>query len=336
VTDPNPLILGRPAGPFPAFHSRFPWIGGDLQTLRNKLSWRRPDVTPFPAARLTFPMSDDSGDCLSALLNMPARDDGKPLIILIHGLTGDEDSRNIMTSAAHHLGNGHPVMRLNLRGAGPSLGKCRHHYHAGRSSDLRDVLAALPDNLTSRGVYLIGVSLGGNMLLKFLGENDCMELVRAAVAVCPPIDLKAAQHRIMAPRNAVYHTYMLRSMKQDAWSTVPHHDPAARDLFDRVRSIYDFDDLIVAPRNGFADAEDYYRRASAASFLPSIKVPTLVIAPRNDPWIPARIFLERQWPTDRAVTLIMPPDGGHVGFHAADNVIPWHDRASSLFFDLKQ
>jgi predicted alpha/beta-fold hydrolase len=325
----NPLILGRNATRFPPFRARWPWIGGDLQTLRNTLHHRAPDFAPYPAQRLLLPMRDGSGDCLYALLNLPTHDQHKPLVVLVHGLTGSEDSRNIMTSAAYHLSRGYPVMRLNLRNAGPGRGKCRGHYHAGRSSDIRDALAELPPGLSSRGIFLIGVSLGGNAVLKFLGEQRGTENVRAAASVCAPIDLKMAQMRIAAPRNAIYERHLLASMRSDA-RLFGIDD--IENVLANVRSVYDFDDLIVAPNNGYANAEDYYRRSSAAQFLDSITVPTLLVHPRNDPWVPARMYLERTWKPDGPLTLLMPPGGGHVGFHAADDRQPWHDRCIGMFF----
>ena len=325
----NPLVRGRPTVDFPAFRPRWPWIGGDLQTLRNTLSYQIPDFSRFPPERLTLPMSDGSGDHLLALLNRPTADIGRPAVVLVHGLTGSENSRNIMTSAAYHLRAGHPVVRLNLRGAGPSRGRCRGHYHAGRSADIRDALAALPGELQDRGLLIVGVSLGGNAVLKFLGENTAIGNVLAGAAVCAPIDLRMAQLRIAAPRNVVYQRHLLQAMRADARAFGGSNIEA---VLARVRTVYDFDDLIVAPNNGFDGAEDYYRRSSAGPLLDAISVPTLLIHPRTDPWVPARMYLERSWKPDGAVTLLMPPDGGHVGFHAADDTAPWHDRCISSFF----
>ena len=136
----NPIVRGPARLPFPPFRPRFPWIGGDLQTVRNTLTW--PGASLGPTSRLMLPLAD--GDQLWAALNLPETATAKPTVIVIHGLTGDEDSRNIQTSAAYHLARGFPVIRLNLRGAGPSLGTSRSHYHAGRSQDLREALATLP------------------------------------------------------------------------------------------------------------------------------------------------------------------------------------------------
>ena len=277
-------------------------------------------------SRLRLPLAD--GDELIALLNMPAADTGKPAIVLIHGLTGDENSRNICTSAAYHLARGFPVIRLNLRGAGPSLGRHRGHYHAGRSDDLRQALPHLPETLRMRGVLLVGVSLGGNMLLKFLAEG-ALPMVRAAAAVSAPIDLKRAQTSIMRPRNTIYHRHLLHTMKSDAMRA----GQVAADIVAGIANIYDFDDRIVAPSNGFASAEDYYARSSAAPLLGGIRTPTLVVHAADDPWIPTEMYTERDWPSAGPVTLLIVPGGGHVGFHARDDRWPWHDRCIGRFFN---
>ncbi len=327
----NPLVLGRSQIAFPPFRSRRPWIGGDLQTLHNTFMRPSPDFSPYSTERLILPMTDGSGDMLWAVANRPSHETGKPTVILVHGLTGCETSRNIMVSAAYHLEQGYPVVRLNLRGAGPSLGKCMGHYHAGRSSDLRDAITSLPTRLKSNGIFVVGVSLGGNVVLKYLSENEGLDNVLGAATICAPIDLKAAQQRIMAPRNAVYHWHLLRSMKQDARQWVGNQAKDIHGVLPNIKTVYAFDDLIVARHNGFGDAEDYYRRSSAKPLLGKIQIPTLLVHPGTDPWVPASMYLEHEWPDDGVLTLVMPPDGGHVGFHADDSLVPWHDRCVGIF-----
>jgi uncharacterized protein len=327
----NPLMLGRKGVSFPPFRARLPWLGGDLQTLHNTFMRPLPDFSSYSSERLFLKMSDGSGDALWALVNQPTLDTGKPTVILVHGLTGCETSRNIMVSAAYHLSQGYPVVRLNLRGAGPSLGMCEGHYHAGRSADLRDAIAELPARLKSAGVFVVGVSLGGNMLLKYLSENEGTDDVVGAAAVCAPIDLRAAQLRIMAPRNVVYHRHLLRSMKQDAMRWEGKHVGNVHNTLPKINSVYDFDDLIVARQNGFEGAEDYYRRSSAKPLLGRICKPTLLLHPRTDPWVPAQMYLDIAWSEKWPITLVMPPDGGHVGFHDAVSQTPWHDRCISKF-----
>ena len=327
----NPLNLGRPLNGLPPFEARLPWIGGDLQTLRNTLFFRRPNLSLYTAQRLGLALGDGSGDVLTGALNLPRAETSNPLLILIHGLTGSEDSRNIVASAAYHLSRGFPVLRLNLRNAGPSLGRCRHFYHAGRSEDLRGALAALPPDLKMRGLFLVGVSLGGNMLLKAMAEGDGLDHVIGAAAVCAPINLKAAQVRIMAPRNLIYQRHLLKALIQDTACIVADTplEPALR----RVRTLYEFDDEIVAPLGGFAGADDYYARCSAGPRLAHIEKPTLLIAAADDPWIPVGAYTAPAWPKDRPLSVVVTPGGGHVGFHAKDSPIPWHDRAIAAYID---
>ncbi len=327
----NPVRLGRITCALPPFHARFPWRGGDLQTLRNTLRFTPPDLSVHAVRGLRLALRDGSGDELIASLNLPSENGAKPLVILIHGLTGSETSRNILVSTAYHLSRGHPVLRLNLRNAGPSLGKCRHFYHAGRSQDLRDALAALPSEFTARGVFLVGVSLGGNMLLKGLSEREGLDHVIGAASVCAPIDLKAAQMRLMALRNYVYQRHLLGFLVRDTRRVVAGTPLEGR--LSELRSIYDFDDRIVAPMGGFAGAEDYYARSSAAPRLGAITTPTLLIAAANDPWIPATSYTSREWPRNGPLSVAITPGGGHVGFHAKDSAVPWHDRAIGAYID---
>lgn len=324
-------LYGRSLPPFPAFNAALPWVGGDLQTIKNNLVWRAPAFAPNRQSRLTLPMADGTGDALHAVLDEPESDGALPLLVLIHGLTGSEDSRNIMVSAAHFVGIGFPVLRLNMRGAGPSLGLSKEHYHAGRSQDIAAALEALPGRLAANGVVMVGISLGGNALLKFAAEHPTHTDVLACASVCTPIDLKAAQQRIMAPRNAVYHRHLLGHMKAGALAHATDKAAMTQTL-ERVTSVYAYDDLIVAPQNGFAGAKDYYAQSSAAPLLDKVEIPTLLIHARTDPWIPTHMYTDREWPGDGPLTLVISDDGGHVGFHGRNSPIPWHNLCVGQFF----
>lgn len=303
----------------PRFVPRFPWLGGDLQTLRNFLRPPGDVLAAWPGERLSFPMRDETGDELLAMLHRPAEDRGKPLVLLLHGLTGCEESSYVRVTASHLLRAGYPVLRLNWRGAGPSLGKTKAFYHAGRSDDLLAVLGAMGGDLARNGLAAIGYSLGANVLLKYLAERGGLAHLRAAIAVSPPIDLHAAQRRIAHRRNRRYHDYLLTRMREERPS-----DP-------EIRTILDFDDRVVAPANGFRDALDYYAQCSSAPRLAAIRTPTLIIHARDDPWIPSASFREVDWSKAKAVRLLMPWSGGHVGFHALGLGRPWHDEVALRF-----
>jgi predicted alpha/beta-fold hydrolase len=313
---------------FPRFRSRLPWWGRDLQTLRNYIVSIESSLAPYPAERVEFPMTD--GDRLLASLHRPTEDLGRPLVVLIHGLTGSEDSAYIRASALHFLDQGYPVLRLNLRGAGPSKGVCRSRYHAGRSDDLRQVLGQMDGRLAGKGLLLVGYSLGGNLLLKYLGEAGRRAIVRGAVSISAPIDLDAARRTIMQRRNRLYHRHIVSGLKLESESL--ELTAAQRRILAEVETVFDFDDRILAPLMGFADALDYYRRSMALPLLPEIRVPTLVIHARNDPWIPFRSYRDFDWASNPRLIPLLPATGGHVGFHGRGSRVPWHDRSMALFF----
>lgn len=315
---------------YPNFSPRFPWWGPDLQTLRNTLAPPRV-ASRTPALRLELPPGDGSGDVMLAALHAEGSA-ALPLVVLLHGLGGSEESVYMQRSAAFFAAAGHRVLRLNLRGAGPSRPRCRQQYHAGRSEDFAAALRALPDALLREGIFAIGFSLGGNLLLKFLGEGAHGLPLRAAAAVSAPIDLAASCRRLLAPRNAPYHRYMLGRLEREALAS-PQLRADERAAILSARSLLDFDDRFVAPRNGFADAADYYARCSASGFLAAIRVPTLVIHALDDPWIPGEQYLAADWASNPCLEPLLSARGGHLGFHARDAESAWHDRCAALFFE---
>jgi predicted alpha/beta-fold hydrolase len=303
----------------PRFVPLPPWIGGDLQTLRNYLHPPGDILAPWPGEVVRFAMKDGMGDELVGTMHRPAAEQELPLVLLLHGLTGCEESSYLRVTARELLGAGYPVLRLNWRGAGPSIGKTRAFYHAGRSDDLTAVIGSMSGALAGNGIAAIGYSMGANVLLKSLGERGGLSHLRAAVAVSPPIDLHAAQQRIAARRNRRYHRYLLERMR------------AERPCPEDVASILDFDNRVVAPANGFRDALDYYAQCSSGPRLGAIRTPTLIVHAADDPWIPSASFREVAWGQLKHVRLLMPWSGGHVGFHALGLKRPWHDEVTLRF-----
>lgn len=303
----------------PRFVPLPPWFGGDLQTVRNYLRPPGDILAPWPGEEMRFAMKDGTGDELVGTLHQPAEDRGRPLVLLLHGLTGNQESSYVRVTACALLDAGYPVLRLNWRGAGPSIGKTQAFYHAGRSDDLFAVIGSMSGALAGNGIAAIGYSMGANVLLKYLGERGGLAHLRAAIAVSPPIDLHAAQRRIAAWRNRRYHNHLLGRMRQER--------PSPAD----IASILDFDNRVVAPANGFRDALDYYKQCSSGPRLGAIRTPTLVIHAADDPWIPSKGFRDLAWDQFKHVRLLMPWSGGHVGFHALGLKRPWHDEVALRF-----
>lgn len=328
VSGTRPQTTGRPG-----FAPRFPWLGGDLQTLRYYFFPPSADLSAWPARRLSFPLRGTGGDTLLAALHRPARDAARPLVVLAHGLTGCEGSSYMLETARFFLTEGYPVLRLNLRGAGPSRDTCRGSYCAGSGADLGEVLAALDAEDARRGVALVGFSLGGAIVLDFLARRAQAARPICAVTVSAPLSLGAAVQRMMRPRNVLYHRWLLARMK-DAVSTGPaqvsgRERAAVRD----ARSIREFDDAFTAPRNGFADADDYYARCSVQGVLDRLETPTLLLHARNDPWIPSAPYEDAGRNPRPHVSVTLTDDGGHVGFHGRRSPTPWYNTVIRAYLE---
>jgi len=310
-------------------------VGPDLQTIAIRLtSARGCDLAPHTSERIAFPMADRTGDILLGMLDHPAAQvPGRPLVLLIHGLTGSEDSAYMLNAARHLLDSGYGVLRLSLRGCGPSRPHCREHYHVGRTADFRRVLSQLPEDLIESGVVAVGYSLGGAMLLKYLGEEGSFAPLRGAATICAPIDLSRTCKHMMRARNWLYHTYLLNDMKVEALAPGALTTPEERETIKAARSVWDYDDRFISPRYGFRGAEDYYELCSPLAFMPEIRVPTMVIASCDDPWIPVEYYREFNWSDNPSLVPLMAPAGGHIGFHAHDSARPWCDLAVEKFFD---
>lgn len=322
---------------FPAFRPRAPWFGPDLQTVRNL--FRGPVGTPAGTeSTVLLPLADGTGDCLEGVLvasesSAAEAAPNRPLVVLIHGLSGSAESTYVLTSARHWVARGHRVLKLNLRGAGSSRAHCRLQYHAGRTEDLRLALNALDPAWLRNGLILVGYSLGGNMLLKFLAEYGADFPVHAGASVSAPIDLSAASQRFLDPRNRIYHQRLLSTMKLECEGGKAEITERERQVVANAKSIYEFDEFVVAPRNGYRNAEHYYAENHARRFLDDIRVPTLVIHALDDPWIPAASYTTHDWANNPSVEPLLAPGGGHVGFHARDGRLPWHDRCITLFVE---
>jgi uncharacterized protein len=257
---------------------------------------------------------------------------GRPLVILIHGLTGSEDSLYMLSQARVLLTHGHRVLRVNLRGAGPSRASCGGQYYAGGSQDFRALLAHLPAaGLTQDGTVAVGYSLGGAMLLKYLGEEGAAAPLVAVATVSAPVDLSATCRNMMRMRNVFYHRYILGEMKREATGVGAGLTATERAAILGAPTIWHYDDAFIAPRHGFVGAEDYYACCNPLQFMGGVRVPTLVLAALDDPWIPGERYSGYDWASNKALSPMLPAHGGHVGFHGADGDPPWSDRAVATF-----
>jgi len=312
----------------PPFRPRFPWWGGDLQTLRNRFAYRH---RPLPGKAEDFRVPLDDGDTLTGTLHRPDVAQTEPLVFLLHGLTGSEDSMYMLESARYHLQRERCVLRMNLRGAGSSEPLCRTPYAGTSWPDILSVLKALDRGDTARGVFLIGYSMGGNILLNGLPHFPDDTVCIGAAAVSAPIDPAGASRRLMERRNRIYENALLTEM-QDSHLLLPlAEDPPMKRAIENAESIWDFDDKVTAPRLGFGSAQDYYTATAGKDRIGAVRVPLLLIHAEDDPWIPVAPY--RAISPSPMVTLDIVRSGGHVGFHGTHGTQPWHDLRISDFID---
>ncbi|HEV3004526.1 MAG TPA: alpha/beta fold hydrolase [Pirellulales bacterium] len=243
--------------------------------------------------------------------------------VMIHGLAGCHDSPYMQRIAAKLAARGLRVFRMDLRGCGAGFGLARLPYHSGQSDDAAAALEAVAQLCPGSPATLIGFSLGGNITLKLMGElgdRPCGGL-DSAVAVCPPVDLQAAISRMSRPQNRPYDRHFVKLLMQRvAARSRAMPDAPAIDFARRPRGLWEFDDAFTAPVSGFGTAENYYRRASSCRVVRGIRLPTLVIASRDDPLVPS-VSLESLDPP-ASVRICLTESGGHLGFVARRGVDP--------------
>jgi len=289
------------------------WLrGGHAQTIY-PLTLR--GITP-PYRRERWETPD--GDFIDVDYLATPEEAGAPLLVLFHGLEGGSRSHyaRAMMRALARQGWGGAIP--HFRGCSGEPNRLARAYHSGDSAEIDWLLRRFRSHFPQRAIFAVGVSLGGNALLKWLGEqeHDARDVVQGAAAVCAPLDLTASGHALQRGFNRVYAKNFLLSLKPHALAKLARYP----DLFERqrvtqARTLYDFDDAYTAPVHGFRDAADYWRRASAKPLLGGVRVPTLVLNAQNDPFLPAHV-LPRTADVSPAVRLEFPPEGGHVGFVA--------------------
>lgn len=285
-----------------------------VQTLWGKLVRKLP---PAPTRLERWDTPD--GDFIE--LHRIAGRPGSPRLVILHGLEGTIRSHYAqgLLHEAHRRGWGADL--LIFRSCGGEMNRARRFYHSGETSDISLVIDRLVAVEPHRAIVAAGVSLGGNVLLKYLGEkgDSVPAQLRAAAAISVPFDLARSSIQIQKGFARLYQWHFMRSLRRKAGAKlVQFPDIAPPEALARTRTMYDFDDVITAPLHGFADADDYYRRSSSLGWLHGIRRPTLLLSATDDPFLPPDVFDQvRQVAAHNAwLTLYFPSRGGHAGFIA--------------------
>jgi predicted alpha/beta-fold hydrolase len=304
--------------------------GGHLQTIWPALYATRFSNAPVKWRRERWNTPDqdfvDVDFCEAA-----ASDSAKPLLVLFHGLEGSSSSHYAEAFADWAVQNKCDLAIPHFRGCSGTLNTAPRAYHSGDHAEIDFFLRKFKqqaDAAQRPGLVAAGVSLGGNALMRWAGEQgqEALKQVKAVASICSPLDLAASGKAIGEGFNRQVYTRMfLRSMKPKALAKLKQHPG----LFDAQRmldskDLYEFDNVFTAPLHGFQNTDDYWRRASALPLMANIKIPGLALNALNDPFIPAD-SLPSTHRVSPCVELWQPPHGGHVGF--AKGSIPGHLKA---------
>jgi predicted alpha/beta-fold hydrolase len=255
-------------------------------------------------------------------LELPSVNPEAPVILLIHGLGGSSESSYIRRIARKLWIRGFTVFMMNQRGSGLGIGLCDQLWNGGSSDDLDMVLKYIEKMYPNNFIDILGFSLSGNILLKYLGEKKITMGIRKAFAVNPPIDLKRTSYVLSkTKRGRVFNDYYMKQiyMQMEAMGE------CFPDTFipsEKSKTILEFDDAYTAPVAGYKNADDYYAMCSAKNFLEDIAVPTTILCAMDDPFIEPSIFKSIRM--SRAIELNMPENGGHMGY-LSRKTTPWGD-----------
>lgn len=241
-----------------------------------------------------------------------------PTLILVHGLEGSSDSFYMLGTARKAYRAGFNVVRINSRTCGGTEHLSESLYHSGMSEDVRRVVEELTERDRLSDIYIVGFSMGGNLVLKLAGEygDAAPRSLLGVCAVSPAMDLASCADAIEMRRNWLYNANFVwnlrRRLRRKAKLFPGLYD---RQNIRRVRTVRDFDDLYTAVHGGFEDAADYYRQCSALQLVPRIRVPTLVVHAQDDPFIPFEpSFRHPSLGENPCVILLATERGGHVAF----------------------
>ena len=285
----------------------FPFKNKHLNTIYSSL-FRKVEPVLFKRKRIDTPDDD--------FLDIDFLENGsKKIVILCHGLEGSSDSKYIQATAKLLSLNGYSIAAMNYRFCSGEINRQLITYHSGKTDDLNTVINYVLPNYES--IYLVGFSLGGNLVLKYNGDGlyDLNSKIKANVAVSVPVDLKGSSISLKRSENLLYKWRFLRTLSKKMYLKHKQY-PKELDLkhLKNVKNLTDFDEYFTSKINGFKDANDYYFKASSRQFIPSISKPTLLINAKDDPFLSKSCFPINEAKKSKCFHLMTPRYGGHVGF----------------------
>jgi predicted alpha/beta-fold hydrolase len=245
---------------------------------------------------------------------------GKPTVVIFHGLEGSVNSHYVK-SIMHALGQcGWQAVLMHFRGCSGRPNRLPRSYHSGETGDARYVLSWIENHYPDSPLAAVGYSLGGNMLLKLQAEYGDNSPLEMAVCVCAPVQLDLCANRLMQGLSRFYQRHLMTSLKDKCLAKADKFDfekliGMSRNHIKKIKTFWQFDDVVTAPLHGFENVDDYYARSSSRQYLKAITKPTLMIHALDDPFMSADIVPD-EGDISESVVLEVSRYGGHVGFIA--------------------
>lgn len=257
----------------------------------------------------------------------------KNAVIIIHGLEGSSNSKYVLSNTLFLNKNNFDVIVINLRGCSGSTNKKFKSYHSGETGDLHEVIRFIEKNHAYNNIALLGFSLGGNVVLKYAGEQQgaINTLVNKVIAISPPCDLKGASEVLAKKSNLIYMKRFLKTLLEKANKKALLYPEINIDIenINKSKNFADFDSLFTAPSFGFKDAEDYWAKASSKPFLSKIKVSTFLLTSIDDPFLSQTCIPITEAKNHNYLQLEITTKGGHLGF------VPWFGSKNKNWLEKK-
>jgi uncharacterized protein len=292
------------------------WLpGGQLQTIWPAL-YSQSHAAPKPSFKRERWISPDD-DFVDVDFSTHTTKPHQPMLVLFHGLEGSSESHYAQAFAQWARERGMPYAVPHFRGCSGEINRKPRAYHSGDFEEIDWILRRIKARESQRKLVAVGISLGGNALMRWAQEMGAQanSVAQAVASVCSPLDLAAAGHAIGTGFNRQVYTRMfLKTMKPKAMERLALHPKLFNEkALQESRDLYEFDNIFTAPLHGFKDTEDYWARASAKPRMADIQIPALALNAKNDPFMPAS-SLPQPGKVGKHVTLWQPRHGGHVGF----------------------
>ena len=256
--------------------------------------------------------------------------DDSPLVVILHGLGGCINSSYVARFMHAFNQRGWRVVLMHFRGAGKEINRLPRAYHSGDTADLDLVIQNLAQREPGTKKAVVGVSLGGNVLLKWMGERPQQSKIHAAVAISVPFVLKSVANRMNVGLSRFYQTHLLNNLKETfaRKANQLENPPEALKRAADCHCFWTFDNQVTAPLHGFSNVHSYYRESSSRQYLRHIEVPTLIIHAKDDPFMTVDV-LPTETELSEKITLELSKKGGHMGFIAGTKIgkpVYWLDR----------